>query len=97
MAKVLTGIVVSSKLENTAIVLVENKFRHPMYKKIIKKGKRFKAHVSDIKVELGDTVLIEETRPISKDKYFKVVKNLKGNPTSLKELRGARKVVKLKE
>ncbi|MEX1052483.1 MAG: 30S ribosomal protein S17 [Patescibacteria group bacterium] len=77
MSKILTGTVVSISTENTAIVLIEHKYRHAMYQKVIKRSKRFKAHIGEVKVENGDTVLIEETRPISKDKHFIVIKNLK--------------------
>ncbi|OGK31554.1 30S ribosomal protein S17 [Candidatus Roizmanbacteria bacterium RIFCSPHIGHO2_12_FULL_33_9] len=78
MSKILTGIVISTKTEKTVIVMVEQKYRHPMYQKVIKRSKKFKVHIADIKVENGDIVLIEETRPISKDKHFIVIKNLKG-------------------
>lgn len=78
MAKTLTGIVVSIKSPKTVIVLVERKFRHPLYQKVIKRSKRFKVHQDKVIVEVDDKVLIQETRPISKDKHFVITKNLKG-------------------
>lgn len=73
MAKELIGTVVSLKMANTAVVSVMRNTRHPIYKKIVRKTKRYKAHVETIKLKLGDTVMIRETRPISRDKHFKVV------------------------
>lgn len=74
MAKQLQGTIVSLKMINTAIVVVERKTSHPLYKKIVRHAKRFKAHLTEeVKVAMGDTVVIEETRPISRDKHFKVI------------------------
>lgn len=74
MAKILTGKVVSTKMQKTVVVQIETKMRHPFYKKVITKHKKFKAHYEDDKslVE-GDIVSIKETKPISKDKKFIVV------------------------
>jgi small subunit ribosomal protein S17 len=78
MAKQLQGEIVSLKMTNTAVVVVERKTSHPLYKKIVKHAKRFKAHVTpEMKLALGDTVIIEETRPISRDKHFKVLSVVK--------------------
>ncbi len=75
MPKVLTGKVVSTKMEKTAVVEVEKAYKHRLYHKILKKHKKFKAHLDGtIAVQDGDVVDIEETRPISKDKQFKVIK-----------------------
>ncbi|KXK11709.1 MAG: 30S ribosomal protein S17 [Microgenomates bacterium OLB23] len=75
MAKVLTGKVVSTKMEKTAVVEVETAYKHKLYRKILKKHKKFKAHLDgSVAVQDGDTVDIEETRPLSKDKQFKVIK-----------------------
>ncbi len=71
--KVLQGIVVSNKMAKTVVVSVEQKFRHPLYKKVIKKNKKYKADTGELKLSLGDFVKIEETRPISKDKHFRVI------------------------
>ena len=75
MAKLLTGIVVSLKMKNTAVVSVERTYAHPMYKKTVRTNKKYKAHIEEeAKITVGDTVLIEETRPLSRDKHFKVLK-----------------------
>lgn len=77
MAKQLRGIVVSLKMIKTAVVAVERKTAHPIYKKIMRTSKRYKAHVTDdMKLAVGDTVIIEETRPLSRDKHFKVVERI---------------------
>ena len=76
MAKVLTGKVVSTKMQKTVVVDVETVYRHPLYQKTIFKNKRFKAHNEDMELSVGDVVRIEETRPISKDKNFKVIEKV---------------------
>ena len=73
MAKIFTGKVISAKTPKTATVLVERKFRHPLYKKVIIQHKKFKVHYEDVKVKLGDVVKIREIRPISKDKHFIII------------------------
>ncbi len=70
MNKVFTGKVVSTKMEKTIVVDVERRFRHPLYRKVIVKHKRYKVHNEDKDVKEGDMVSIKETRPISKDKHF---------------------------
>ncbi len=70
MNKVFTGKVVSTKMEKTVVVDVERRFRHPLYRKVIVKHKRYKVHNEDKEVKDGDMVAIKETRPISKDKHF---------------------------
>lgn len=78
MAKILTGKVVSAKMQKTVVVLIERKFAHPMYKKVITRHKKFKARVNDeMKLVEGDTVKIKETRPQSKDTHFLVVEVIK--------------------
>lgn len=75
MAKTLTGKVVSTKMQKTVVVEIEKAYRHRLYHKILRRHKRFKAHLDgSIVVQEGDVVDIEETKPISKDKQFKVVK-----------------------
>ena len=76
MKKILKGIVISNKMIKTVVVRVESKTRHPLYQKVIIRHKKYKAHNEEIKLEIGDMVEIEETRPISKDKHFKVIKKL---------------------
>lgn len=78
MAKILTGIVISAKMEKTVVVRIERKLRHPMYRKVITRHKKFKAHVKDdMKLKEGDVVKIKETRPQSRDTHFVVVEIIK--------------------
>lgn len=77
MKKTLIGQVVSNKMNKTVVVKVERKLIHPKYKKVIIRHKNYKAHNEKLKLEMGDLVEIGETRPISKDKHFIVVKKLK--------------------
>lgn len=77
MKKKLIGKVVSNKMLKTIIVEVERKIVHPKYKKVIFRHKKYKVHNEDKNIKLGDIVEIVETRPISKEKHFKVVKKIK--------------------
>ena len=67
------GIVVSDKMDKTITVAVVNKYKHPIYKKTVSKTKKYKVHDENNTAGIGDTVLIAETRHISKDKYFRLV------------------------
>ena len=68
------GVVVSDKMDKTVVVAcVENK-RHPIYGKVYKQTTKFKAHDEKNECGIGDTVEIMETRPLSKDKYFRVIR-----------------------
>ena len=69
----MTGVVVSTKMQKTAVVLVERTVMHPKYGKRYTVSKRFKAHDPEMKAVLGEKVIIEETRPISKDKNWRIV------------------------
>ncbi len=71
--KILKGVVVSDKMDKTIVVKVSRFVEHPKYGKRIKKTKKYKAHDENNSKKIGDTVEIEETRPISKDKKHKVV------------------------
>lgn len=71
--KVLSGVVVSDKMDKTVVVLVTRFVEHKKYGKRIKKTKKYKAHDENNSKKVGDKVEIEETRPISKDKKFKVI------------------------
>ena len=73
MAKVLAGKIVSVKMQDTVIVEVVRRTPHPLYKKLVKKSKKFKVDRNGQEVVVGQDVKIVETRPISKDKHFKVV------------------------
>jgi small subunit ribosomal protein S17 len=72
--KLLKGIVVSDKMTDTIVVQVTRYFKHEKYQKFIKQHKKYKAHDKGNTCKIGDTVTIKETRPISKDKHFIVVK-----------------------
>lgn len=71
--KVRYGIVVSDKMDKTVTISVENHFRHPLYGKITRVNKKYKAHDEENTCAVGDKVKIMETRPISKDKRWRVV------------------------
>ncbi|PLX73113.1 MAG: 30S ribosomal protein S17 [Desulfuromonas sp.] len=66
------GVVTSDKMDKTVVVKVEQMVKHPVYKKYIKRNVKFKAHDGDNACATGDTVLIVETRPLSKDKRWQV-------------------------
>lgn len=72
--KVLSGKVVSLKMQKTAVVEVARKIVHPLYKKVLRRSKKYKVDTGDMTLNLGDTVKIIETKPKSKGKYFKVIK-----------------------
>jgi small subunit ribosomal protein S17 len=71
---ILSGVVVSDKMDKTIVVSVSRFVKHPKYGKFYKINKKYKAHDAENKYKIGDKVEIMETRPISKDKKFKVVK-----------------------
>ena len=68
-----TGVVVSSKMQKTIVVQVTTKALHGLYKKYVTKSKRLKAHDETNDAQLGDTVRVEECRPVSKDKTWRLV------------------------
>lgn len=72
-SKVLRGVVVSDKMQKTIVVEVNRFVKHPKYGKFMKQSKKYKAHDEENTFKVGDKVTIQETRPISKDKTFKVV------------------------
>ena len=71
--RILVGTVVSDKTDKTVTVKVERKVKHPLYGKIIRRSKKYHAHDEANEYKPGDTVRIEETRPISKTKTWKVL------------------------
>ncbi len=75
--KTLKGEVISTKMQNTVVVKVERKFRHKLYKKVLKKHKNYHVDTNGFSLKEGDKVLIEETRPLSKTKHFRVIKVMK--------------------
>jgi len=74
--KQLTGIVISTKMQKSAVVKVERRYAHPLYKKTIKRKKKYLVH-NELKVKEGNKVIIQECRPLSKRKRFKIVKVIK--------------------
>lgn len=70
--KVREGIVVSDKMDKTIVVAISDKTKHPLYKKTINKTKRIKAHDENNECGIGDKVIIEETRHLSKDKCWRL-------------------------
>lgn len=76
MAKKLKGIVVSDKMDKTVVVFVTRYKKHPKYKKYIKRSKKYKVHDEKNEYKKGDKVIIQECRPISKDKHFKVIEKI---------------------
>nr|YP_010517125.1 ribosomal protein S17 [Haslea karadagensis]UXN44907.1 ribosomal protein S17 [Haslea karadagensis]UXN45168.1 ribosomal protein S17 [Haslea karadagensis] len=70
------GIVVSNKMEKTIVVKIENRYSHPMYSKTLVKTKKYLAHDELEQCTIGDEVLVEECRPLSKRKRWKLVKIL---------------------
>lgn len=76
MAKTLNGKVISTKMAKTIVVSVERKFPHKKYHKVIIRHKKYKAHNELKGLQMGDYVAIEETRPLSKEITFTVVKKL---------------------
>lgn len=73
LRKVLVGKVVSNKMDKTAVVAIEDSVKHPLYKKIVKRTVKFKVHDENNECSIGDRVRIMETRPLSKDKRWRLV------------------------
>ncbi len=71
--KQITGRVISNKMDKTAVVLIEKMIMHPLYKKFVKYSKKVKCHDEENTLSIGDAVRIEETRPLSKAKRYKLV------------------------
>jgi small subunit ribosomal protein S17 len=79
--RILIGTVVSDKTDKTVTVLVERKVKHPLYGKIIRRSKKYHAHDEDNAFKAGETVRIEETRPISKTKAWRVLDRVQAGKT----------------
>ncbi len=77
MSKVLTGKVVSVKMQDTVLVEVVRRTPHKLYGKLMRRSKKFKVAVNGQSVVVGSQVKIEETKPMSKDKHFKVIEIIK--------------------
>jgi small subunit ribosomal protein S17 len=76
LRKTRVGIVVSDKMDKSIVIAIKDNVRHPLYKKIIKRTIKFKAHDENNECGVGDKVEVMETRPISKDKHWRLVKIL---------------------
>ncbi len=74
MAQIKTkeGVVVSDKMTKTRVVMIERVYRHPRYERVVTRSKRLKAHDETNATKVGDRVLIEETRPMSKEKRWRI-------------------------
>lgn len=75
MLKIITGVVISNKMQKTVVVKTEFKVKHPLYKKLIKKTRTYKAH-DDLGVQVGQKVKIQESKKYSKDVHFKVMEEI---------------------
>jgi small subunit ribosomal protein S17 len=71
--RVMQGVVVSDKMDKTIVVKVERRYQHPIYKKYIRRSKKYHAHDENNQFKTGDTVTIRESRPLSKLKRWEVV------------------------
>lgn len=71
--RILQGVVVSDKMDKTVTVQVERRFKHPLYKKFIRRSKKYAAHDESNAIKVGDVVKIQECRPISKRKKWEIV------------------------
>lgn len=88
LRKTRTGKVVSNKMDKTIVVAIEDHVKHPLYKKIVKETYKLKAHDENNECNIGDTVKVMETRPLSKDKDGDLLR-------SSKERNNLRQVIKL--
>jgi small subunit ribosomal protein S17 len=77
MVKTIVGNVVSDKMTNTVVVEIERKLQHPVYKKYIKINKNIQADTNGLTVKVGQRVVLQETKPISRAKHFKVIEIVK--------------------
>ncbi len=73
LRKVRTGKVISNKMDKTIVVAIEEHVKHPLYKKVVKRTYKLKAHDQENTCNIGDTVKVMETRPLSKDKRWRLV------------------------
>jgi small subunit ribosomal protein S17 len=72
--RILTGRVISNKMDKTITVLVERRVKHPIYGKFIKRSTKVRAHDSDNQCQVGDTVTVEQCRPLSKSKTWRLLR-----------------------
>ncbi len=84
--KIRTGEVVSNKMEKTIVVRVDRRFSHPFYKKTVKRSMRLKAHDEKNECKIGDRVRVVETRPLSRDKRWRLLEIVERAPQDVEEL-----------
>ena len=77
MKKTFEGKIISLKMNKTAVVKITKRTPHPLYKKLLKRSRNYKADTGDLTLNVGDKVRIAETKPISKDKFFVVMEVIK--------------------
>ena len=73
LRKTRVGVVVSNKMDKTVVVAIKERINHPLYKKTVNRTKKLKAHDEKNECGIGDTVMVAETRPLSKDKHWRLV------------------------
>lgn len=73
LRKTRVGVVVSDKMDKTIVVSIKERVKHPLYQKTVNRTKKLKAHDEKNECGIGDTVMVAETRPLSKDKHWRVV------------------------
>ena len=78
--KIISGTVVSNRMDKTAVVQVQRRFAHPVFKKYVSKRVKYKVHDEKNDLNIGDTVRIIETRPLSKDKRWRLLEILERGP-----------------
>ena len=71
--KTFIGKVISNKMQKTVVVLIERRVKHPVYRKILKRKTKIKADTNNFEIGVGQNVKIEQTKPLSRDKHFKVI------------------------
>ena len=71
--KTMTGVVVSNKMDKTVVIKVERRFAHPVFKKVVKTTKKYKVHDEKNECLEGDFIRIQETRPLSKEKHWRLL------------------------
>ena len=80
LRKTRVGIVVSNKMDKSIVVAIENKVQHPLYKKFVKRTNKILAHDENNECNIGDKVLVTETRPLSKNKNWRLISGCMSNP-----------------
>ena len=92
MRKTRIGVVVSDKMDKTIVVAIRTRVKHPLYGKIMNRTNKIKAHDEENQCGVGDTVKIMETRPLSKDKHWRLVEIIEGEVSRFNSKQGGRKI-----